>query len=274
MSCGIAWCFFYGTYWTVAAAALTDQDAMLQVIIAIIISGMSFTVIWLFDKLEDSGALGHSADKAILAIIDALGILIGFSWEQSFDVAVDVISEDVDKYIPKTFARLIMSFALATIVFPAWKAYILPTELELRDQATNLGKRKKRYQDKLDLHGKHFLEGEASEKELHHAHLVMMLHRREHHYPEKLHPGKGIKPVNHGDKPMKHMLLTAAGLTDAPEGSEVEDLLETLLPDRYRDNEEEEGEGRFTACCAKVKGMLGVGNSAAAAEGEEAKQEA
>merc|ERR1719310_1044849 len=77
-SCGMAWCFFYGTYWTVAAAGWTDQDAMLQVEIAIIISACSFSVIYAFDKIEDSGILGEEADKVIKSTIDALGILIGF----------------------------------------------------------------------------------------------------------------------------------------------------------------------------------------------------
>jgi len=146
-STGMAWCFFYGTYWIVAATGWTDQDAMLQVIIALFVSAISFSVIWGFDKIEDfnkkTNLLGEFVDKAILAVIDALGILIGFSWEQSFDCAVDVISEDVDKFIPKTFARLIMSLLLTLIVFPAWKGYILPTELELKEESTGRGNKKK-----------------------------------------------------------------------------------------------------------------------------------
>merc|ERR1719379_2548721 len=154
---------------------------MLQVIIAIFISGLSFSVIWCFDKIEDSGILGEAASKAIDATIDALGILIGFSWEQSFDVAVDVISEDVDKYMPKTFARLLMSIALTLIVFPAWKGYILPTELELREEATGKGQKKKRSRDKLDKMHHHFLENKIPERDLDHAHLAMKIHRRKHH---------------------------------------------------------------------------------------------
>merc|ERR1719482_1548277 len=76
-SCGMAWCFFYGTYWTVAATGWTDQDALLQVIIALVISACSFSVIYAFDKIEDSGILGEEADKVIKSTIDALGILIG-----------------------------------------------------------------------------------------------------------------------------------------------------------------------------------------------------
>merc|ERR1712050_450503 len=95
----------------------TDQDAMLQVIVAIIVSGVSFFIIWTFDKIEDAQIL-PDASKAIEAMIDALGILIGFSWEQSFDVAVDVISESVDKFIPKTIGKLLMSLALTSVVFP------------------------------------------------------------------------------------------------------------------------------------------------------------
>jgi len=276
-SCGMAWCFFYGGYWTIAATGWTDQDAMLQVIIAIFISGISFSVIWGFDKLEDSGVLGSEADKAILAIIDALGILIGFSWEQSFDVAVDVISEDVDKYVPKTLARLVMSFALTAIVFPAWKMYILPQELELRDEATGLGKRRKWFRDKLENHHKAFeglvwsnegkyKECEFAEQELDHAHLAMKLHRRHHNAYFSGKSGKGLLPVKEGEKPLKHMVLTAKGFIDVPESDDA--LLEKLLPTHLQEPEEEEEESRWSIAFSKVRSMFGKGAS------DEAKEEA
>lgn len=270
-SCGMAWCFFYGTFWTVAATGCTDQDAMLQVIIAIIISAISFSVIWGFDKIEDSGVLGHSADKAILAIIDALGILIGFSWEQAFDVAVDVISEDVDKYIPKTFAKLIMSIMLCTIVFPAWKNYILPTEIELQKETTGLGQKRKRFRDKLDKHQKHMLAGELSEREMDHAHLVLKLHRRKHHGKKVdgwQHEGPGLKPVKDGEKHLKHFLLTAStGLIDVPE-DDSHTLIEKLLPDSMKEACEEEEESRWSSALLKIKGALRLGRAASNEEEE------
>jgi hypothetical protein len=161
-SCGMAWCFFYGTYWTVAATGWTDQDALLQVIIALVISACSFSVIYAFDKIEDSGILGEEADKVIKSIIDALGILIGFSWEQSFDVAVDVLSEAGEKFIQPVFGRLFMSLILTLIVFPAWKKQILTQEMELREESTTLGKVKKKFEDKLAKHAEHFCGADVS----------------------------------------------------------------------------------------------------------------
>jgi len=264
----MAWCFFYGTYWIVAATGWTDQDAMLQVIIAIFVSGVSFSVIWCFDKVEDfnkkTNLLGPFVDKAIDAVIDALGILIGFSWEQSFDVAVDVISDDVDKFIPKVFARLIMSLLLTLIVFPAWKGYILPTELELKEEDTHKGQKKKRFRDKLDKMHHHFLENKVTERDLDQAHLAMKIHRRKHH-------GKNIKPNVDGDK-LKHMLLTVDGLQTVPENDDM--LTEKLLPGCLKSEIEDEEESRWVGAFIKVRGMLGLKNAeAAGAEEGEAKED-
>jgi len=210
----------------------TDQDAMLQVIVAIIVSGVSFFIIWTFDKIEDAQILPN-ASKAIEAMIDALGILIGFSWEQSFDVAVDVISESVDKFIPKVFGRLIMSFLLTLIVFPAWKKYILPTEIELKEESTVVGQTKKCYREKLEKQQAGFLENELTEADLDHSHLVLKLHRRKHH-------NKTLKDVKNGDeKRLKHLLLTSEGIKELPEDNEPE-LLKQLLPKHIREEEEEE----------------------------------
>lgn len=258
-SCGMAWCFFYGTFWTVASRGWTDQDAMLQVIIAIIISGVSFFIIWCFDKIEDAGILGEDASMAIDATIDALGILIGFSWEQSFDVAVDTLSEDMEKYIPPTFGKLIMSFALTAIVFPAWKNYILPTEVELKEESTGVGKMKKAYEDKLRKHHENFLEEEQQESELDHAHLVLKLHRRRHHEKNL----KRVKEDPSRKEPMKHFLFTSKGLTQVSSSSMSgvegdDDLLESLLPECLQEKKSDEAELKFVSVALKVKQQLGA----------------
>lgn len=217
-------------------------------IVAILISFIAFFVIWCFDKVEDSKLFGEEVDKIIETIIAALSILMGFGWEQSFDVAVDVISEKVDKYIPKAFARLIMSFSLWALVFPAWKRYIVPTELDLGEEIkTGLGQKKRKFKDKLLKHHDQFLEGELSEMELDHAHVVMKLHRRAHH-------GRCIKPVKDTEKPLTHMLLTSKGLTAVPEDDET--LLAKLLPDHLKEEEEDEEESKWSSVAGKLKSMF------------------
>lgn len=250
-SMAIAWCGFYGARWAVAASGATNKDALLAVILAILLSFVCFAIIFLLDKLEDWNVFGGQSNKAIENIIDALGILIGFSWEQSFDEAVDVISNAAENLdIPRSWTRLIMSVALVTLVFPAWRAYILPTEQKLRGQTTAKGKKKKRLEDMLKKHCDHILEEEADERDMDHAHCYLKLHRR-----IISHRAHGKKPPHHN---LRHMIVTAKGLLEVDmkeveEAQEVAGMHERLLPHHLHDEEDDEGEGETASwrekCC-------------------------
>ena len=85
-------------------------------------------------KVEDAGVLGRESEAAIDLIIQGLGILVGFSWEQCFDVAVSVVSASAKDSMPPCYSRLLMSMVLVAIVFPAWRIYILRTEQELIEE--------------------------------------------------------------------------------------------------------------------------------------------
>lgn len=237
---GLAWCFFYGTVWAIAHSRVTDKNALLHVYIALLLSFVSFVMIRGLDQVEDSGMMGAQSDRAIEEIISALGILIGFSWEQSFDVAVDVISDSLeeDVHMPKTVSRLLMSVTLVAVVFPAWKGFILPQELKLLEETTKSGAKKKKFEDLMKKHTEMFMkiEGEdmPDERDMDHAHLAMKLHRR-------MLQGKDKIPVRSG---LKHMLVTAKGLVEvpAPTGSKMSTMHERLLPDCLREQEEEEAQ--------------------------------
>merc|ERR1712072_174635 len=95
---------------------------------------------------------------------------------------------------------------------------------------------KKQYRDKLAAHQQDFLENELTEHELDHTHLVLKLHRRHHHK-------RSLQQVKPGDKPLKHMLLTANGITECSAFSDDKTLLQQLLPKHLREEEEEEEEG-------------------------------
>merc|ERR1719375_2160383 len=104
----------------------TTEETLLRVVLAMTTSFLAFIVIFFLDKIADMDATGEGADEAIKTIIEALGILVGFAWEQSFDVAVDSVTERVTIF-PEATTKLLISLLLVSIVLPAWRVHILPT---------------------------------------------------------------------------------------------------------------------------------------------------
>jgi len=129
-----AWCFYNGTYWLIDTNLMAmGESAMGAVVLALIVSAVSFVMIFILDKIADSDSTGKEADKAIEKIILALGILIGFSWEKSFDVSVGQVAEVMHycSKIPVSIAKLLMALLLMALVVPAWRIYILSTLYEI-----------------------------------------------------------------------------------------------------------------------------------------------
>eukprot|EP00405_Crypthecodinium_cohnii_P017861 CAMPEP_0206459302 /NCGR_PEP_ID=MMETSP0324_2-20121206/24097_1 /ASSEMBLY_ACC=CAM_ASM_000836 /TAXON_ID=2866 /ORGANISM="Crypthecodinium cohnii, Strain Seligo" /LENGTH=584 /DNA_ID=CAMNT_0053930831 /DNA_START=33 /DNA_END=1787 /DNA_ORIENTATION=- len=177
---GNAWCLFYGTKWALASSDLSSEDALLGVVLALVLSATSFLFIFLLDKMVDHHLLGEEsevADAAIEKLITALGVLVGFSWEQSFDVAVDVVAESNEERMPPAFSKMLMSVLLVLIVFPAWRLYILRTERDLAEDDLDEGRLKLKVlcEQQRDL----LLNKEVEERTLDLAHLRMKQYRRE-----------------------------------------------------------------------------------------------
>mmetsp|Transcript_58936 Transcript_58936/g.132751 ORF Transcript_58936/g.132751 Transcript_58936/m.132751 type:complete len:521 (+) Transcript_58936:1-1563(+) len=133
-----AWCTFFGLSWWLTSEVLVEEhDAIVAVVLALISTAIAFSLIRGLDILADLDATDESVDMSIFAVIEALGILVGFSWEQAFDTAVGSIAEKVT-FMPPCVTKLILALLLCALVGPAWRLYILPTELQLEE---DLGKR-------------------------------------------------------------------------------------------------------------------------------------
>jgi len=133
-STGFAWCMFFGAHWGISYMKITNEEALLRVALALLLSAISFSVIFLLDKIADMDATGEAADKAIRTMVEALGILVGFSWEQSFDVATDYAVGGLmtpSLHWPEAISKLLLSALLCMIVVPAWRWFILPTTQRL-----------------------------------------------------------------------------------------------------------------------------------------------
>lgn len=61
------------------------------------------------------------------AVVDAEALLVGLTWESTFDAAVEGLGED---FTDPVLAKCCISCGLIAIVWPAWRFYILPRSLE------------------------------------------------------------------------------------------------------------------------------------------------
>lgn len=210
-----AWCFFYSAKWLFAGWHFSDEESLVLVSLALFLSFITFLLIFVLDKIEDYQLLGEDAEvseNAIDGIIVAFGILVGVAWEQCFDIAVSVVAEVLKKDCPASISKAIMSVALVTIVFPAWRVYILPTQMRLEEESTVEGQELARLRDFAMQHYQLFLEEETNEKDLDVAHLAMKHHRRKAH---------GIAKTVHRPG-VKHFRVTAKGIKEIEDPSLAE----------------------------------------------------
>jgi hypothetical protein len=138
--CGMifAWCFFFGVQMfiehIVDAEGLSDAakgvETIKAVAVAVLITFCCYVMIFVLDKLADADFTDSSIDKSIRELIKALGILIGFAWEKSFDASVESVADEAEREMPQSVTKLVMSVIICVTVIPAWRWYILP-ELQL-----------------------------------------------------------------------------------------------------------------------------------------------
>merc|ERR1719359_550423 len=104
---------------------------MSRVVLALIVSFTAFGIIFVLDKIADLESTGESTDQGIFSIIGGLGILVGFSWEQSFDGGVEAIAALTSRPL---MAECGLALLVTIVVMPAWQKYILKTVIELADE--------------------------------------------------------------------------------------------------------------------------------------------
>eukprot|EP00747_Dinoflagellata_sp_TGD_P163747 gnl/TRDRNA2_/TRDRNA2_182760_c0_seq1.p1 gnl/TRDRNA2_/TRDRNA2_182760_c0~~gnl/TRDRNA2_/TRDRNA2_182760_c0_seq1.p1 ORF type:complete len:678 (-),score=128.85 gnl/TRDRNA2_/TRDRNA2_182760_c0_seq1:72-2105(-) len=123
-----AWCFLFAIKWEFKRMAPSqDPNSMTSVVLlALVTSGVGFVLIFTLDYLEDLESTGKAADKAIISIIRAIGMLVGFCWEQSFNEGVMGIASLLPYPL---YSRLLLAAAISVVAVPAWKMYIIPKVL-------------------------------------------------------------------------------------------------------------------------------------------------
>jgi len=137
MTCGMcfAWCYFFGLKYLVDVLMLDNKRyrTIASVGLAVAITIFSYVMIFILDKVADLPDEWTDAecDRSIREFIKALGILIGFAWEKSFDAAVVSVAARVSS-LPPPITELILAFCICLCVIPALRYHIL-------DQMKRLG---------------------------------------------------------------------------------------------------------------------------------------
>jgi len=132
-----SWCFFWSTRWAVSQNATLEElragpESMEgRILLALMLSGLALSVIFVLDHMEDSTKAQGDASQMSAVVqnfINALSILVGFSWEHCFDFALEGVASKTSR---PSVAKLLFTGIVSMIITPAWRRYILVKVLQL-----------------------------------------------------------------------------------------------------------------------------------------------
>mmetsp|Transcript_101998 Transcript_101998/g.255617 ORF Transcript_101998/g.255617 Transcript_101998/m.255617 type:complete len:588 (-) Transcript_101998:22-1785(-) len=103
-----------------------------RVITAVGTSTVSFLAIFALDKLADASWTGASTDEVIGNLIQAISILVGFSWEQCFDGGAENLAEMAP--VNPAITQLAVASLVGFVVITPWRTYILLIVMRLEDR--------------------------------------------------------------------------------------------------------------------------------------------
>lgn len=124
-----AWSVLF-SFKAMAGVFISTLPTMMQsVSIALAVSFMAFSAIFILDKIADCSADRSDLLEMLICLIESHGLLVGLGWEASFDAAVDTICGD-----NATF-NLILSLIICAIVVPANYLYLIPAVEKAKSHA-------------------------------------------------------------------------------------------------------------------------------------------
>lgn len=120
-----AWTLLFSARWEITrfSGYLGPPTSLTsRISLALVISFFAAMIIKMLDFVIDLESTQEDADEALGNIISSLGILVGFSWEQSFDGGVEVVA--LRTYRP-LWTELALACAVVALILPAWRRHIL-----------------------------------------------------------------------------------------------------------------------------------------------------
>lgn len=139
----MAWCLLFWGDWVASKRGMENYtDVLDYLILALCIGFCTICAVFVLDFFADTfGELEGDQrvvdPKALRAIITALGILVGLSWEDTFDACLEGLAEFNAESSNRALLQAVMNMMLAGLAFPAWKLYILPrANKELQELCT------------------------------------------------------------------------------------------------------------------------------------------
>jgi len=137
-----AWCALFATRWLLEhmpflkEAKVSPSSIEGRVFMSVVLSLCALVVIIVLDRIEDSQADKHDdasnqVHRTVKNVITGLSILIGFTWEHSFDGGVEAIASITEE--PLTI-QVTGAVVISIVVIPAWRKFILAKLLELEKE--------------------------------------------------------------------------------------------------------------------------------------------
>jgi len=126
----MAWCLLFWGEWQLYTWGFDHSRMFCVLLLALKITMIALVLILVVDILADHLEVGKGK-RAMRSLELALGMLIGFSWEKAFDVAVEGIVEHAgENGMPVWLVEGFLVTGSLLAVVPAWKWYILPKTVD------------------------------------------------------------------------------------------------------------------------------------------------
>lgn len=132
ISLSFAWCMCFGTHLLALQIGWFKEGLPLRLFLALCQSASAFIIIVMLDFISDM-MKGPRFERAMVMLIDGLGVSVGLSWEHLFHKCVEVCVEFMvqdDKFFKgsrnPTVWAMVLSCVVVVTVLPAFRYYIVP----------------------------------------------------------------------------------------------------------------------------------------------------
>jgi len=139
-----AWCFLWATRWICEKYSFFAMQTIIgRVTLAFALSMLAGVLVFGLDTVDDSQKAGDTASKgstqAIQMLVNALGILVGFSWEHCFDGSVGAMAEIYDTALKRGICKFLLGLLIAVVITPMWRQHFLEKEIMYQRLKDELG---------------------------------------------------------------------------------------------------------------------------------------